>query len=441
MSKYIMKKLALIFAIGLFALPSSVMKAQGRYGADSVECIKYLSYYQEYFKSKQYSDALPNWRKAYAICPPTSSQNMLLHGMTLVRQLIGKNSANKEYKAALVDTLMTLHNKRILNYPKYTKTALNSKGQDVFNYYRGNHEKLHQEFSEIISVNKSDTKPSLFVYDFNAAVELYRAGKLTADNILDLYQNNLAYLSEAKESEDVTKAKAELENRFVASNVASCENLLTIFSPKYAAEPENLALAKNIVKMLSVADNCTDNDLYLKAVTTMHKLEPSYNSAYYLYRLNAARENFSEAVKYMNEAIDAQESDNKTDAEYSFELATFCFKNGRSDMAYELATNAANLDSSVAGKAYFLIGNIWGSTKCGGDEIAVRSPFWVAVDYMIKAKNADPTLTDEANKYIGMYSKYFPQTAEAFMYDLSDGKSYTVVCRGMKANTTVRTQK
>lgn len=436
-----MKKLALAIAIVLFAVPGSVLKAQGRYGADSVECIKYLSYYQEYFKNKQYSDALPNWRKAYAVCPPTASQNMLLHGMTLVRQLIGKNSANKEYKAALVDTLMTLHNKRILNYPKYTKTALNSKGQDVFNYYRGNHEKLHQEFSEIITVNKADTKPSLFVYDFNAAVELFRSGKLTADNIIDIYQNNLSYLNEAKPSADVDKAKSELENRFVSSNVASCENLLSIFTPKYAAAPEDLALAKNIVRMMSVADNCTDNELYLKAVTTMHKLEPSYNSAYYLYRLNAARDNFDEAVKYMSEAIAAQESDSKTDAEYSFELATFCFKNGRYDMAYEYASNAANLDSSVEGKSYFLIGNIWGSTKCGGDEIAVRAPFWVAVDYMIKAKNADPSLTEEANKYIGMYSKYFPQTAEAFMYDLSDGKSYTVVCKGMKANTTVRTQK
>lgn len=436
-----MKKAVLFVVMVLFTLPSSVLKAQGRYGADSVQCIKYLSYYQEYFKNKQYSDALPNWRKAYNVCPPKASQNMLLHGMTLVRQLIGKNSANKEYKAALVDTLMTLHNQRILNYPKYMRTALNSKGQDVFNYYRGNNQKLHEEFSKIINANKSDTKPSLFVYDFNAAVELYRAGKLTTDQVMDIYQYNLSFLSDAKESEDTKKAKAELENRFIASNIANCENLLNIFTPKYAASPEDLSLAKNIVKMLSVADNCTDNDLYLNAVSTMHKMEPSYNSAYYLYRLNAARGSFDDAVKYMKESIAYEESDTKTDAEYSFELATFCFKNGRSDLAYEFASSAAALDDAMSGKAYFLIGNIWGSTKCGGDEIASRAPFWVAVDYMVRAKNADPTLTEEANKYIGMYSKYFPQTAEAFMYDLSDGKSYTVVCKGMRANTTVRTQK
>jgi hypothetical protein len=35
---------------------------------------------------------------------------------------------------------------------------------------------------------------------------------------------------------------------------------------------------------------------------------------------------------------------------------------------------------------------------------------------------------------------YFPETAEAFMYDITKGQSYTVVCGGMRATTTVRTR-
>jgi hypothetical protein len=59
---------------------------------------------------------------------------------------------------------------------------------------------------------------------------------------------------------------------------------------------------------------------------------------------------------------------------------------------------------------------------------------------MVKAKNADSTLSADANNYIRQYSAYFPQTAEAFMYDVIDGQSYTVSCGGMRATTTVRTQ-
>ena len=85
--------------------------------------------------------------------------------------------------------------------------------------------------------------------------------------------------------------------------------------------------------------------------------------------------------------------------------------------------------------------NIWGTANCGGDEIEKRAPYWVAVDYLQKARSADPSLAEEAGKQIAQYAKYYPQTAEAFMYDLTDGKSYTVSCNGMTATTTVRTQK
>ena len=88
-----------------------------------------------------------------------------------------------------------------------------------------------------------------------------------------------------------------------------------------------------------------------------------------------------------------------------------------------------------------LIGNIWAATTCGGNEIERRAPYWVAVDYYQRAKAADESLTAEANERIGACSRYFPQTAEAFMFDLTAGQSYTVSCGGMRATTTVRTQR
>ena len=87
------------------------------------------------------------------------------------------------------------------------------------------------------------------------------------------------------------------------------------------------------------------------------------------------------------------------------------------------------------------MGTIWGSMSCGGDEISRRAPYWVACDFMQKAKAADPSLTEDCNRMISHYSVYFPQTADAFMYDLTNGQSYTVSCGGLRATTTVRTQK
>ena len=79
--------------------------------------------------------------------------------------------------------------------------------------------------------------------------------------------------------------------------------------------------------------------------------------------------------------------------------------------------------------------------KCSGNEIDSRAQFWVAVDYMNKATAADPSLESEAISLSAQYRKYFPQQADAFMYDAVDGNSYTVSCSGLRATTTVRTQK
>lgn len=434
-----MKKLILISLIAFFA-GASALAQDDKFGPNKEECLKYISYYEEYFKQKAFDEAIPAWRQAYKLCPPASRQTILTNGTVLVRRLISKNAKNVEYRDALIDTLFTLHDQRVQFFPKYKVTALNNKGQDIFNYIKNDNERLFKEYSAIVDANRELTKPTLFVHQFNAATELYKDGKMDGENLINIYQQNMEYLASA-EGEEAASAKAELEARFIQSGVASCETLLSILTPKFEAEPNNAELAGRIVKMLNVAEDCIKNDLYLKAVTVMHADNPSYNSAYALFRLNSVNDNVEEAINYLKEAIAFEESDAKTDAEYYFELATYSFKNGRRSLAFESAVKAAELDQALAGKSYFLIGNIWGSTTCGGDEIEKRAPYWVAVDYMQKAKAADETLTEEANRYIGMYSKYYPQTADAFMYSLTDGQAYTVSCGGMRATTVVRTQK
>lgn len=434
-----MKK-TLLIAFAVMLAGASAMAQDDKFGPNKEECLKYLSYYEEYYKQKAYDEALPNWRQAYKYCPAASRQTMLVNGTTLFRRLIIQNSKNPEYRKALIDTLLTLHDQRAQFFPKASATALNNKGQDLYNYVKNDDERLHSEYAKIIAANKELTKPTLFVHSYNVAINLYKAQKIGAEDLLSLYQEYSEIISTI-EGEEAASAKSELENRFIQSGVASCDNLISLLTPKLEADPNNLELATKIVKMLNMAEDCAGNDLYLKAVTTMYKQNPSYNSAYALFRLNSSKGNVDDAIQYLEEAIGYPESDDKTDGEYCYDLAAYCYKNGRSGKAFEAAVKAAELNADYAGKAYFLIGNIWGSTSCGGDEIARRAPYWVAVDYMQKAKDADPSLADEANKYIGMYSKYYPQTADAFMYDLTDGQSYTVSCGGMRATTRVRTQK
>ncbi len=442
-----MKKIVLLISIAAMSLfASSKVSAQGKFGPDSAECIKYLSYYTEYYKQKNYDSALPNWRKAYSLCPPTSRYSMLSDGTTLLRRLIQQNQKNAVYKAKLVDSLMTIYDQRVEFWPKYATASLNNKASDMYNYLKNDPERLFAGLTDVVSKIGAQTRPNIFLFQLNTACDLYHEGSLDAEKVIEVYETATKYLAEVTPKNDVEKRSIDktiedIESLFITSQVASCDNLLELFTPRYNANPDDLNLAKNIVRMMSLTEGCTDNDLFLNAVNTMYRLEPSHSSAYYLAKLYAGRNDLDNAIKYMEEAIAAEESDAVTDAGYWFELAASCFKGGNSPKAFEAALKAAELDPAMAGKAYLLAGTIWGSQACPGNEIEKRAQYWVAVDYMTKAKNADETLAEEANNHINQYKSYYPQTAEAFMYDVTDGQSYTVSCNGMRAVTTVRTQK
>ena len=443
----LMKRFILLISIAAAALVCSTsLSAQGKFGPDSAECIKYLSYYTEYFKQKNYDSALPNWRKAYSVCPPTARYSLLSNGTTLVKRLIQKNAKDKVYRAALVDTLMTIYNQRVEYWPKYATTSLNNKALDMYNFMKNEPMKLYEGLTDVISKNKTKTTPNVFLFQMNTAIDLYKDGKLDPETVINVYETAVEYLGQITPKNDtektnIEKTTSDIESLFITSQVASCDNLITLFGPRYEADPQNLDLAKSIVKMMSITEGCTDNDLFLNAVTTMYTLEPSYNSAYFLYKLYSSRGEIDNAVRYMEEAIASADSDAETDAGYYFELAAFCYKNGKSPKAIESAQKAIELSDTFDGKAYMLIGTVWGTVPCSGNEIEQRAKYWVAVDYMVKARNADPALAEDANSYISQYSAYYPQTAEAFMYDVTDGQSYTVSCGGMRATTTVRTQK
>ena len=442
-----MKRTGFIIAMIVMALSSTSVFAQGKYGADSANCIKYLSFYKDYFKQKSYNEALPNWREAFKRCPPTANQTMLVDGTTLMRKLISQNSKNPVYREKLVDSLMMIHDIRIANYPKYAVTARNNKGLDLANYVQNDPERLYKEYGEIIAGNKTKTKPTILLFYFDSAVELYKNGSLDEEEIIGVYEGSMELLSkmdpkDAADKEMVDDMKVKIEELFASNNIADCDKLIELYTPKFEADPQNIELAEKIVRFMSAADGCTDNALFISAATSIHKSNPTHASAYTLYKLNASTGKSAEAVKYLQEAIDREDSDAAQDAEYYYELAVYNFKCGNNLAAEQAAKKVIPLatTSEIKGKTYMLIGTIWGGVRCDGNDIAKRAPYWVAVDYFERAKAADPELAAEANKRINEYKKYYPLTADAFMFGVNDGETYQVSCGGFKANTTVRTQ-
>jgi len=449
-----MRKLTFVMAFAVSMISAMTVSAQGKYGRDSAECIKYLSFYQQYMKQNNINDAAPLWRKAISLCPPAANQNMILDGIKILKKDLVQVRNNDARAKELVDSLIMLHQMRIDYYPKYAVQANANMALDMMNHrMKMDPMGVYQRLGVIFDVTKGKTFVSVPVRYMDLASQLYKDGAISAEEVMAAFQKASATLDlvaqEAqtdKAKQDAEAASTDVEKIFSSSGVASCENLVTIYGPQYAATPDDNSLLKGMVSTLS-AQNCVEEELFRNAVESLHKQEPSYKSAYYLFRLYSSADDYDKAMGYMEEAIGYPESDAQTDAGYYFEMAQYLYlKANRPADAFKAAKSCVAKAEEISGnellgKAYFLIAQMWGSKKCSGNEVEVRAPYWVAVDYLVKARNTNPELAEEANKLIGSYSSYFPAQSEAFMYDIIDGAPYTVDCGGMRETTKVRTQK
>lgn len=438
-----MKKANVLFLLAVLSLISISSFGQGKYGKDSVECTRNLSFYSDYMKQGNLNEAAPLWREAMRYCPPGVRQTLYVDGQKIYKFLIEKNKANVALKTALVDSLLMMYDLRSEYFPKYILTAQTNKALDIVNY-KGDQNKLVLEALEkVIKMGGPNVDPSVLVLVMQRASDMYAKKEVDAEKVMNLYSSITPFLEAQVKANhpDAAQAKKDVENLFAVSGVASCENIVAMFSPKFDATPEDKELVSGIVGLLNNG-GCYKEPLFLKAVESLYKMDPSYQSAFYLYKLYSMKEDYTNAAKMLQEAIDSDQSNPKEDAEYLYTLASIYYGKLESPAkAISLARQAAELDPSYNGKVYMLMGSVWASSRCGGNEIESRAKWWVAVDFFVKAKNADSSLTEEADRFISTYRQYFPKQEDAFMYDVIDGSSYTVSCAGMRESTTVRTIK
>ncbi len=444
-----MKKIGILLVLAMFAITGQSYAQAGKYGAtpeDSIECIKYLSFYKEYYKNGNIREAIPSWRGAVKGCPIGVTQSLYQDGQNILKFMINQTT-DAATRKALVDSLIMMYDIRIEKFPtsKAVASAYTYRAYDISSFCKDDEQRVYDAVKQAIDFCGESADPGLLVLNMQYATALFKKGAMQAQNVIEDYEKLVELFdvkAKAENDDALQEARSNFETIFAISGVADCDNLLALFGPQFDSNAENVTYVKRVVQLLSNA-GCETSDLFLKAVEALYKQEPSANSAYYLYRLYSSKGENESALDFLQKAANDETAEVAARADYFLQMGTFYFKmmNNR-PAAAEAARKAMELDEQLKGKAYLLLGHIWANSKSTSDsEIDARANFWVAVDYFSRAKSADDDLAEECDKLIGTYRQYFPSIEEAFMYDLSDGSSYTVNCPGMSATTTVRTRK
>lgn len=421
----------------------SVMPAAAQFkNAEDSICKTNTFLYQEAYKSKQYMDAYEPWKIALETCPK-SSKNLYIRGVTILKT---KYNATKDpaERSAVVDELMNLYDLRIKYYGEAAEVTAR-KAYDM-EQLRGNAglKEYYALYAEAMKLGASDLDVAFIQRYFDATVKYVTAGNADTTLIVDNYDIASDALDAllAKEQDSAKKAEiynvvAGIENRF--SPFASCEELVKIYTKKFEAAPEDLTLVKKITTILR-KKKCMNTELFFAATESLHKLEPSPSSAYLMAQMCYQKERFSEAAKYVNDALQGAEDKDKYNM---YILQGLCYANTNSYSAARSAYQKAAEMDATKGEPYRLIAQLYAKgAKSIDDGLGGRTAYWAAVDAARKAISIDssPENVEAANRLISSYSGHFPKQDDAFMMDLIDGSGYTVP-GWIGVSTTVRTRK
>ncbi|OFX87819.1 MAG: hypothetical protein A2W99_16015 [Bacteroidetes bacterium GWF2_33_16] len=110
---------------------------------------------------------------------------------------------------------------------------------------------------------------------------------------------------------------------------------------------------------------------------------------------------------------------------------------GEFEKAREYALKALELKPNY-GLAYILIGSIYVSSAelCGEEYLLKAIVYCLAVDMFEKAKEVDKSVSETADKFIEVYSRYFPSQEDIFGGP-REGDKFKIEC-WINRETTVR---
>lgn len=429
----------------LFALPAFTQKGiedGSKYGKgqDSINCIKNLSLYREFFKHSNYKDAIAPWRGVFGSCP-AASERMYVEGITMYRSFI-ESESNPARKEQLIDTILLIYDRR-LKYFGGEGNILGRKGIDLLRYRNQDIKAVDEAYGYLkrsIELQKNKMSDAEAVTFINASVTLNQKGKLNdSQSIEDYFMVTEIIDGLLNKSSRWPKAKDNIDDMMLGSGLLTCDALDRYFVPKFEANKADKEFLESVIKFYSSA-GCDRATVYVNASEQMYKIDPGPQSAHQLAILFIAKGDFQKAAQYLQMAVIGENIDDETRATWYYELAVVSLANKDYCDAILWAKEAI-IRKSDFGKAYIALGDaIVYSRDNLGDDFDQRAAFWVAADKYTKAKSVDPSVTADANKKLNDYSNQYPNHEEVFFRDMKDGDSYQV--KGcINEYTTVRSRK
>ncbi len=427
-----------IFLIGLVSiLFFSYANAQTGWNwpDDKAKAEEENALYTDHFKQGDYRAAVSHLRWLL-INAPDLNKSIYQHGVKIYNGLANDETDNDK-KIILQDSVMLLYDLRIKYFNDEGK-VLNRKSYDAYKYYKSDksrYEELFNLFKSTFELNGNKVM-DIILLPYMDVLRRYKlsGGNITDQDVLDIYEEIVRITNfKIGQGKNVDRLKMVLDkiNELLVSTIdVDCDFVKNKLGPKLEAEPDNMKLATNIIR-LSFAGKCMDLDVFLKAAIVVQTNNPEYGLAKLIGQSAAKREDFEMAIKYLEEAIELTD-DNTKKGDVYYQLAVIQSNAGKKVSARDYARKAVSVDPTKK-TAYKLIGNLYFNSfndcKKGENPVHDRATYIAAYEMFRRA--GDSTAMSRAKAQ-------FPTMEEIFQWDLKVGDKIKVGCW---INETVTIQK
>lgn len=426
-----------VFAINTHAQTGIETGTPFGHGEDSTRCLRNTSLYSTYYENKDFNMAVRYWRDVLKECPG-SSKNTYIKGEAMYKEFFRK-TGEKSY----IDTILMILDQRTRYF---NEVHANSLRKSFALYEFGGNDTARARLSYNLIREVMEVSPQSFDHTYSSlymavAARCYLLKLIDASEVIDVYAQTMNVVDDlsARRPGDAKffEARKNIDLVFRTSGVATCENIEQLFTASVEKNPSDTAMLKKVISMLTET-GCQGSELYYMAATGLYKAEPSAASAAQLAEMNVARKKYTEAEKYYTEAVELEKNDIVKSGLLT-KLATLELTSENKQAARDFAKAAYALDPAN-GNALYIIAEAYAGARIGED-FENQTVYWVVVDYLIRAKNSDPGLKNQADERIAIYSRLFPSKEEAFFRSLVNEGAAHYVGGWVNESTTIRFRK
>merc|ERR1712000_236215 len=301
------------------------------------ECMGNLSIFDSYVKTKKYDDAYEPWKIVRNKCPKFN-RAIYVHGEKILLHKI-ENSTGAE-RVAHINDLMLLYDQSREHFPsKYDEgEVLVDKANLAYKYKKELAKSDEQLFNMFDSAYVKDVKnftnaKGLYTY-FSLMVDLFDAGKKPAQEMFNKYDdvtevieniiaNNTLSLNKLVEKEEaggtLTSREGKLKKYYEANikafeeqvvpsmdkklgDRANCDVLIPLYEKNYEENKNDGVWLQRAMNRM-YAKGCKEDPLFLKLVQQKNSLEPSADTAYYLYLLTSEQKYFDQTLELESDPL------------------------------------------------------------------------------------------------------------------------------------------